>query len=198
MGERKAVVQRETRETKIGLELNLDGKGEANIATGLGMFDHLLEQVARHGLLDITLEASGNSASDQHHLVEDVALCLGQALGQALGERRGIVRMAHAIVPMDEALALVAMDLSGRGHAVIESDFAGDRVGDLPTTLISHFFQSLAIEGRLNLHARLLAGSNDHHKVEALFKALGRALDGATRLDERLQGQVPSTKGIID
>ncbi len=130
--------------------------------------------------------------------MEDVALCLGRAFGQALGERQGIVRTAHALVPMDEALALVAVDIGGRGYATLELPFGGDRLEELAIDLLPHFLHSFATEARLNLHARLLAGANDHHKAEALFKALARALDAATRLDERLGGQVPSTKGTIE
>jgi len=156
------------------------------------MFDHLLSQVARHGLFDIKLSATGD---DQHHLVEDVALCLGRALGEALGEKRGIVRVASATVPMDDALAMVAVDIGGRGYTVLELPFSKNDMAGFPTDLVRHFFESLAAEGRINLHARIMYGVNDHHKAEALFKALGRALDMATRVDERAGGELPSTKG---
>ncbi|MBI2906861.1 MAG: imidazoleglycerol-phosphate dehydratase HisB [Chloroflexi bacterium] len=195
---RRASVRRETGETKVAVTVNIDGSGRYDIKTGIGMLDHFLSHVARHGLFDISVEGSGDLSANLHHLVEDVAICLGRAFGQALGERVGIVRMAHAVVPMDEALALVAVDIGGRGYAVIEAPFTDERIAELPTDLVRHFLESFAFEGRMNLHARLLAGANDHHKAEALFKALGRALDSATRFDERVAGEVPSTKGVIE
>ena len=198
MKPRKAALKRETGETGIEVELDLDGSGRYEIDTGLKMLDHLLAQIARHGLFDLRIKARGDLALDEHHTVEDVAITLGRALAQALGERQGIARMGHAIVPLDEALAQVAVDLSGRGYAVVEASFTDKRLGELPSDLIRHFLESFALEGRLNLHARLLAGSNDHHKAEALFKALAKALKDATRPEERLKGQVPSTKGVIE
>ncbi len=187
-----------TRETQVSVDLNLDGTGQHQIVTGIGMLDHLLSQVARHGNFDLAVEAKGDIHVDEHHTAEDVALCLGQALRQALGEGKGIARMGHAIVPMDEALALVAVDISGRGYAAVDTKFRKHRVGELASELIPHFLESLAAEGRFNLHVQLLAGRDDHHRAEAIFKALGRALDMATRLEPRRQGQVPSTKGQID
>ncbi len=194
MTDRLATVKRETKETNISLELNIDGRGKSEINTGIPMLDHLLEQVARHGVFDIKLSAAGD---DQHHLVEDVAICLGKALGEALGGKRGIIRMANATVPMDDALAMVAMDISGRGYTVLELPFSDNDMAGFPTDLVRHFLESFAIEARLNLHAKILYGTNDHHKVEALFKALGRALDMATRIDERIGGELPSTKGLL-
>ena len=194
---RRAAITRETKETRITLELSIDGTGVSEISTGVGMLDHMLEQLARHGRFDLKIQAKGDLEVDEHHTVEDVGIVLGQALARALGNREGIVRMAHALVPMDEALALVAVDLSGRGYAVVEASFQKEYINELPTDLIGHFFESLAAEGRLNLHMRLLAGENDHHKLEALFKALARALDDATRIDPRIKGQVPSTKGTL-
>ena len=191
---RLAIVKRKTKETNISLELNIDGSGKCEVDTGIPMFDHLLEQVARHGVFDIKLSATGD---DQHHLVEDVALCLGKALGEALGEKRGIVRMANATVPMDDALAMVVVDLSGRGYTVLELPFSENDMAGFPTDLIRHFLESFATEARLNLHARVIYGVNDHHKAEALFKALGRTLDTATRIDERIAGELPSTKGLL-
>jgi len=191
---RLATVKRETRETNINLELNIDGTGKCEVNTGNSMFDHLLEQVTRHGVFDIKLSATGD---DQHHLVEDVAICLGRALGEALGEKRGIVRMANAVVPMDDALALVAVDISGRGYTVLELPFSDNDMAGFPTDLIRHFLESFAIEARLNLHARVVYGVNDHHKAEALFKALGRTLDTATRIDKRISGELPSTKDLL-
>lgn len=195
---RLARIERETRETKIRLEINLDGSGEAAVDTGIGMLDHLLEQIARHGLIDLHLEARGDIERDAHHTVEDVGICLGQALSQALGDRKGIVRMAHAIVPLDEALTLVALDLGGRGYAVVDLPFQGERLGELPVQMIPHFLQSFAFEARLSLHVRLMAGENDHHRAESAFKALARALSAATRLDPRMEGAVPSTKGLLE
>ncbi len=191
---RTAVIKRKTRETNISLELNLDGSGQWEIATGIPMFDHLLSQMARHGRFDLKLTASSD---DQHHLAEDVALCLGQALNQALGEKRGIVRMADASVPMDDALSTVVVDISGRGYSVLELPFRDNDMAGFATDLIRHFLESLASEARINLHARFVYGTNDHHKAESLFKALGRALDAATRLDDRIAGELPSTKGLL-
>jgi imidazoleglycerol-phosphate dehydratase len=195
---RRAEIDRETRETRIRVQLSLDGTGLGTVDTGIGMFDHLLEQIPRHGLFDLTVHAKGDVQRDAHHTVEDVGICLGQALNTALGERRGIVRMAHAVVPLDEALTLVAVDISGRGFAVVELPFRGERIGDLPTEMIGHFFQSLALESRIGMHVRLLAGENDHHRAESAFKALARAVSSATRLDPRLEGAVPSTKGTLE
>lgn len=195
MADRLSIVKRDTKETSISLELNIDGRGKWDIATGIKMFDHLLSQLAQHGIFDIKLTATGN---DQHHLVEDVAICLGKALGEALREKRGNVRMADATVPMDDALAMVAVDISGRGYTVSELPFKGNDMSGFPTDLIRHFLESFAVEARLNLHARVIYGTNDHHKAEALFKALGRALGTATRIDERLGGELPSTKDLLE
>jgi imidazoleglycerol-phosphate dehydratase len=197
VSERRASVSRETRETKIFLELDLDGTGHYDVSTGIGMMDHMLEQLAKHGLFDITVEASGDIERDPHHLVEDLGLVLGQALNQALGERRGITRFGHAIVPMDESLVLVALDLGGRPYAGIDLCFERDLLGQLPTENIGHFLEALAQEGRLNVHVRELAGGNDHHRAEAAFKGLARALSAAVRIDERIAGQVPSTKDVL-
>jgi len=195
MGERTSIVKRETKETNISLELNIDGGGQYEINTGIKMFDHLLSQVAQHGRFDIKISATGD---DQHHLVEDVALCLGRAFGEALGEKRGIVRMADATVPMDDALATVIVDISGRGYTVLDLPFTDNDMAGFPTDLIRHFLESFASEARLNLHALVVYGTNGHHKAEALFKALGRALDTATRIDERIAGELPSTKGLLE
>jgi len=195
VGNRAVTLARETGETKINVEFAIDGRGRFEIETGVKMFDHMLSHIAQHGLLDIKLEASG---WDQHHLVEDVAIALGKALSEALGDKKGIVRMGHALVPMDEALAMVAVDISGRGYAVVEAPFKRKKIGDMESDLVSHFLKTIAAEGRLNLHVRLLSGTNDHHIAEAIFKALGRALDAATKLDARITGEVPSTKGTIE
>lgn len=195
MTQRTASIKRETKETKVSLELNLDGSGKPEIRTGIEMFNHLLSQVGRHGLFDIKLTASGD---DPHHLAEDVAICFGKALGEALGEKKGIVRMGDATVPMDDALAMVAVDIGGRGYSVLELSFAKNDMFGFPTDLIRHFLESFAIEARINLHARVLYGTNDHHRAEAVFKALGKALDKATRVDPRISGELPSTKGMLE
>jgi len=195
--ERRKAVARETKETKVYVEVNLDGCGEATVKTGIGMLDHLLAQIARHGVIDVNIGADGDLSTDEHHTVEDIGLALGRALDEALADRAGIVRMADATVPLDEALASVAVDLSGRGYAVIEAPWTGGRIGELPADMIGHFLWALASEGKLTLHARVLAGVNDHHKAEALFKALGRALGAASRLEPRRAGQAPSTKGTL-
>lgn len=194
---RKATVTRKTGETNINISLNLDGTGQANIDTGVGFLDHMLHALARHARFDLNVSAKGDLHIDEHHTVEDVGIVLGRALAEALDDRRGITRMGHAIVPMDEALALVAVDFGGRGYFVFDGQFSTDRIGQMGTTLIPHFLESLAHAGGLNLHARLLAGADDHHRAEALFKALARALDMAVQRDERLAGQVPSTKGTL-
>jgi len=195
MTARVASINRETEETSVSVDLCIDGKGDSRISTGIRMFDHLLEQLAQHAVFDLKVTSTG---SDSHHVVEDVAICLGRAFCQALGERQGIVRMAHALVPMDDALALVAIDIGGRGYGVADLSLARESIGQLPTELIGHFCESFAKEARLNLHAKLLYGANDHHKAEALFKALGRALDMASQIDQRRGSITPSTKGIID
>ena len=195
MTERKAKVIRETAETNVKVELNIAGSGQFQITTGIRMFDHLLTQLAQHGVFDIKISASG---SDQHHVVEDVAISLGKAFNQALGKKQGIVRMAHAVVPMDEALAMVVVDIGGRPYNVIEADFSEANIGDLDADLVRHFLISFASEAKINLHARVFCGINDHHKAEALFKALARALDSATSIDERILGRVPSTKEVIE
>jgi imidazoleglycerol-phosphate dehydratase len=197
VSERTATVSRRTGETDITLTLTVDGTGAAELATGIGFLDHMLTLFAKHGLFDISVKAAGDLHVDEHHTAEDVCICLGQALDRALGDRRGIVRTAHSFVPMDEALGFVAVDLGGRPYCVVDAVFVTPRVGQLGTDLIAHLFESIAVHGRLNLHARILYGHNDHHKVEALFKAFGRALDAATRIDERLGGAVPSTKGTL-
>ena len=196
-GNRKASIKRKTKETQITLELDLDGSGKAEVSTGIGMLDHLIEQIAKHGIIDITLSAKGDLSTDEHHTVEDVGLVLGQGLNEALGDRAGIVRMADATVPLDEALATVAVDLSGRGYAVLDVAWTGERIGELPVDLVNHLLWSLASEGKMTLNARVLSGVNDHHKAEAIMKALGRALSIASRPEPRRQGSVPSTKGKL-
>jgi imidazoleglycerol-phosphate dehydratase len=195
MTNRESIIKRETRETNISLGLNIDGAGQYEVNTGISMLDHLLAQVAQHGLFDIKLSATGD---DQHHLVEDVAICLGKAFSEALGEKRGIVRMADVAVPMDDALAQVVLDISGRGYHVLDLPFSDNDMFGFPTDLVRHFLETLASEAKINLHAKIAYGTNDHHKAEALFKALGRALDRATRIDERISGELPSTKEFLE
>jgi len=193
---RAAHIERTTRETRVQLDLTLDGRGRADVETGVGFLDHMLTLFAGHGLFDLQVRAEGDLHIDEHHTAEDVMICLGRALDQALGDRRGVVRTAHSYVPMDEALALVVVDLGGRPYCVFDADFATPRLGQLGTDLLFHLFETLATHARMNLHARVLYGRNDHHKAEALFKALARALDAASQIDPRRQG-VPSTKGTL-
>lgn len=193
---RNSRIERRTNETDIVLELRLDGTGRRDVHTGLGFLDHMLELFSAHGLFDLTVRALGDLHIDEHHTVEDVAICLGKAIDQALGDRRGIVRTAHSYVPMDEAMGFVTIDLGGRPYWVIDVTWHTSAVGQVSTDLITHFFETVALHGRLNLHARVLYGRNDHHQAEALFKAFGRALDAATQVDPRRQ-EVPSTKGTL-
>ncbi len=193
---RTAKIERATNETKISIELDLDGSGQHDIATGIGFLDHMLTHLAVHGLFDLKIQAQGDLHIDVHHTVEDVALVLGAAFDQALAERKGIVRMGSFYVPMDETLAFAAIDLSGRPYCVVQAEWGAAPVGGIPTTLFPHFLESFAVTSRSNLHARVLYGRDDHHKAEALFKAFARALDAATQLDPR-RGGVPSTKGTL-
>jgi imidazoleglycerol-phosphate dehydratase len=195
MANRTSIIKRETQETTISLELGLDGSGQWQITTGIRIFDHLLAQLTKHGRFDIKLSASGD---DPHHLTEDVAICLGKAFAEALGGKRGIVRMADATVPMDDALATICVDISGRAYSVLDLPFTDNDMAGFPTDLVRHFLESLATEARFNLHARIIYGTNDHHKAEALFKALGKALDEATGIDERISGILPTTKGLLE
>jgi imidazoleglycerol-phosphate dehydratase len=195
--ERRATYRRETRETAIEATWALDGTGQVDVETGIGFLDHMVDQLGRHGIFDITLRATGDLHVDPHHTVEDAGIALGRALAEALGGGKGIVRMADALVPLDETLAQVAVDLSGRGYAVVNVTWSGDRIGEMPCDLVEHFLRSLATEGRFNLHVRVLAGVNDHHKAEAIMKALARALCLASRLEPRREGQTPSTKDAI-
>ena len=194
---RTAEIRRETRETTISVTLDVDGTGTSDISTGIGFLDHMLDSLARHSRFDLSIKATGDLHVDAHHTAEDVAIVLGQALDRALGDKRGLRRFADATVPLDEALVQVALDLSGRGFAAVDVPFRGEMIGTLPTEMVPHFLRSFAIEGRLTLHVRALAGENDHHRAEATFKALARALELATRVDPRIASQVPSTKGAL-
>lgn len=194
MTERHASIKRETKETNVSLELALEGGGESEILTGNRIFDHLLNQIAQHGELSLRVVATGD---DLHHLVEDVGICLGQAINQALGEKRGITRMASAIVPMDDALVLVAVDISGRGYPVIQLNLKGNDMLGFPSDMVRHFLTTFAAEAKMNLHVKVFYGSNDHHIAEAAFKALGQALATAVKPTEDADA-VPSTKGRIE
>ncbi len=196
MAERTAEITRKTKETDITLSLSLDGSGQFDVSTGIGMLDHMLEQLARHGRFDLRIKATGDIDRDTHHLTEDVGIVLGQAFDKALGDRRGITRFGDATIPLDETLALVAIDLSGRAHADVALEFDRDLIGELPTENLWHLLESFAKEARMTLHVRLLAGTNDHHRAEAVFKALARALRAACVIDPREKG-IPSTKGVL-
>mgnify|MGYP001822498868 CR=1 FL=1 len=196
MNERIASIERKTSETDIRLSLNLDGRGQHEIATGVGFLDHMLRHVAVHGLFDLSVMATGDLEIDAHHTIEDVAIVLGQALDRALSDRTGIQRMGSATVPMDEALAFVAVDLSGRAYSVIQAQWYSPAIGQMPTSLVPHVLETLAFQARMNLHARVEYGRDDHHQAEALFKALGRALRAAVAIDERRSG-IASTKGTL-
>ena len=196
MSQRQARIKRDTEETRIALELNLDGSGRAEIDSGVGFFDHMLHHVAVHGALDLKVKATGDLHIDAHHSIEDIAICLGRAIDQALTNRLGIRRMGAAYVPMDEALARVVIDLSGRPYAVVKADFKTPLLGEMPTDLVEHALETIAAHARMNLHAEVLYGRNDHHQAEALFKAFGRALAEAVAIDPRRPG-IPSTKGTL-
>ena len=194
---RRSTIDRKTNETDISLSLNLDGSGIAKINTGIGFFDHMLTQIAVHGLIDLELQAKGDLDIDAHHTIEDCGLVLGEAIGQALGEKRGITRMAEASVPMDDALARVILDLSGRPYSVIQTNWVSPDVGGIPTSLLEHFFEALAVTSRMNLHLNIAYGKDNHHMAEALFKAFARALDAATQIDPRRADLIPSSKGRL-
>jgi imidazoleglycerol-phosphate dehydratase len=194
---RSATIKRKTKETDIAVTVDLDGTGKAVIATGVGFFDHMLEQVARHSLIDITVKARGDLHIDQHHTVEDVGIALGSALKQALGDLKGISRYADVHLPMDEALTRCALDISGRAFLVWKVTFSRPRIGDFDTELFREFFQALAQNAQITLHVETLYGRNNHHIAESCFKALARALGKAVAIDPRRKGRVPSTKGSL-
>ncbi len=196
-GDRIGRLSRDTAETQISLELNIDGTGEYQVNVPNGMFEHLLAQLSRHGLIDLNVSADGDTEVGLHHVVEDVGIVLGRALADAVGEGAGIRRAAHTFMPLDETLAFTAVDFGGRGYAVIDAEIGDSDMGGLSGDLIRHFLESLAREGRFNLHVRIDTGVNNHHKAEAIFKSLARSLRAALELDSRRAGQVPSTKGTI-
>lgn len=194
---RRAAIDRATNETKIRVEVDLDGTGRSEIATGIGFFDHMLDQLARHSLVDLTVKAEGDLHIDAHHTVEDTGIAIGQALTKALGDKRGVARYGHAYLPMDEALVRVALDLSGRPFLVWNVTFATDRLGQMDTQLVREFFQAIAQHGGITLHVDMIHGANDHHVAEACFKGLAQALRRAVEIDPRKAGQIPSTKGTL-
>jgi imidazoleglycerol-phosphate dehydratase len=194
---RKAALQRTTKETDVEVAVDLDGTGTAEIATGIGFFDHMLELLARHARIDLTVKAKGDLHIDHHHTTEDVGIALGQAVKRALGEMKGITRYASVHLPMDEALTRVALDISGRPFLVFKCEFSRDKVGTFDTELVKEWFQAFAINAGITLHVETLYGSNDHHIAESCFKGLARALRAAVAFDERARDQVPSTKGTL-
>jgi len=194
---RRALIKRQTTETRIELGISLDGRGRYDVSTGIRFLDHMLELVARHGAFDLGIAASGDLDVDQHHTVEDLGIALGEAVAKALGTRRGINRAGYFVMPMDETLAVAAVDLGGRPHAVIDLRVAVPRVGDLQTELVDDFFEGFAIGARANVHVKVLYGRSSHHKVEAVFKAFARALRVACAKDKRLAKMLPSTKGLL-
>src|SRR5947207_5560436 len=195
--ERSAKLVRQNKETKVELSLNLDGRGAASVQTGVGFFDHMLDLLSRHGLIDLDVAAQGDLRVDAHHTVEDVGIVLGQALEKALGDKRGIYRYGWAIVPMDESLAQVAIDLSGRPAFVFNVVFTGHAIGDFPTELVEEFFKALATTAKMNLHVAVPYGTNNHHIAEAIFKATAKALRQAVSYVPRNPGGMPSTKGSL-
>ena len=194
---RKGAVSRKTKETDVEVELNLDGQGRSQVATGIGFLDHMLDLLARHSRIDITVKAKGDLHIDQHHTTEDVGIALGQAMKQALGDMKGITRYADVHMPMDEALTRVAIDISGRPYLVFEAEFSRDKVGSFDTELVEEWFRAFAINAGVTLHVALLYGSNDHHIAESCFKGLARALRAAVSIDPRAANEVPSTKGSL-
>ena len=193
---REAEVKRLTKETNITVKLNLDESGEIKIKTGITFLNHLLTSFAFHGMLNLEVYAETIEKSKDHHLIEDVALTLGQALSKALGEKVGISRFGHAIVPMDEVLVLVSLDLSGRPYFKSNLKFKSENIEDFPSSMVNHFLRSLSYEGKFNLHVMVLRGGDDHHKAEAVFKALGLSLKKAVKIEKNRKGDIPSTKGI--
>jgi imidazoleglycerol-phosphate dehydratase len=194
---RTGSVQRNTSETAIKVAVNLDGTGTYTVSTGIGFFDHMLEQLSRHSLIDLEVETKGDLHIDQHHTVEDTGLAIGEAIAQALGDKRGIRRYADALSPMDETLTRVALDISGRPFLVWKTEFSQKRLGEMDTEMFEHFFHSFAQTAGLTLHVETLYGSNNHHIAEAAFKGLARALREAVEIDPRKAGVIPSTKGVL-
>lgn len=197
MNARTAEVSRDTFETKIQVKLNLDGSGQGNYQTGIPFLDHMLDQISRHGVIDLDVTCDGDNEIDDHHSVEDIGITLGQAFSQALGDKRGIFRYGHAYVPLDEALSRVVIDFSGRPGLQFHCKFKRDRVGSFDVDLVSEFFQGFVNHAPATLHIDTIRGHNEHHKIETIFKAFGKAIRGAIALDDRQKGQIPSTKGTL-
>lgn len=197
MKKRSVNLKRQTLETVVKVRLVPDGSGKARVDTGIAFFNHMLGAFAKHGLFDLEVEAKPVAAFDEHHIVEDVGIALGQALDSALGDKKGIKRFGFAIVPMDEALALVSIDLSGRGYAAVKATFTRASLGDMGAEMLSHFLETFALNGKFTLHVVLIRGKNDHHKAEAIFKALGIALGAAAQMEPRLRGSILSQKGTL-
>ena len=194
---RRAVIDRRTTETQIALTLGLEGRGQYDVRTGIRFLDHMLELFTRHGGFNLKIRATGDLDVDQHHTVEDLGIALGEAVAEALGDRRGINRAGYFVMPMDETLAVAAIDLGGRPHTVVSLQVPAARVGDLQTELVHDFFEGFAIGARANVHVKVLYGRSSHHKIEAVFKAFGRALRVACAKDKRLARMLPSTKGLL-
>jgi imidazoleglycerol-phosphate dehydratase len=194
---RRALIDRRTTETQISLSLGLDGRGRYDVGTGIRFLDHMLELFARHGAFDLRVRATGDLDVDQHHTVEDLGIALGEAVSKALGHRRGINRAGYFVMPMDETLAVAAVDLGGRPHTVVDLKVTASRVGDLQTELVCDFFEGFAIGARANVHLKVMYGRSSHHKIEAVFKAFARALRVACARDARLAAMLPSTKGLL-
>ncbi|MGM0541063.1 MAG: imidazoleglycerol-phosphate dehydratase HisB [Pseudomonadota bacterium] len=194
---RRATIERNTLETQITLSVNLDGQGDAKLETGVPFFEHMLDQIARHGMIDIDIKAKGDTHIDDHHTVEDIGITLGQAINQAVGDKIGITRYGHAYVPLDEALSRVVIDLSGRPGLVFNADFTREKIGNFETELVFEFFQGFVNHANVTLHIDCLRGHNSHHQAETIFKAFGRALRMALSADERMVGKMPSTKGSL-
>lgn len=194
--ERKATVERNTNETKIRISIDLDGSGKRRIHTGVGFFDHMLDGFARHGLFDLDVECQGDLEIDCHHTIEDIGIVLGEAIGKAVGDKKGISRYGHCLLPMDEALVLCAVDLGGRPYLVFDADFTDSKCGDMDTQMAREFFYAVSYSARMNIHLKKIYGQNDHHIMEAMFKAFARSLRSACEKDPRVTG-IPSTKGML-
>jgi len=194
---RSVKIERKTSETNVSIELNLDGKGEYNLATGIGFFDHVLTAFAKHGQFDLKVKATGDLEIEAHHTIEDVGIVFGNAFKQALGDKRGIERFGFCELPMDDALCKSVIDLSGRSYLVFKGDFKREKVGEMPTELVRHFFEAFGQAAEANVHVEIIYGSNEHHKIEGLFKAFGRAMKQACTLNPALVKTIPSTKGLL-
>ena len=190
---RNAIVSRKTSETEIDIKMNLDGSGDYNISTGVNFFNHMLESFSKHSMIDLDVQASGDIEIDDHHTIEDVGILLGEAFSEAIGDKKGIKRMAHAIVPMDESVATIAIDISGRSYCNMDIDFKNEKIGDMTSNIVIHFFESFSSSAKVNIYGTA-EGANDHHKAEAIFKAFAKSLKDAIKIEHN---QIPSTKGVL-